>query len=196
MKKLSALILSGVLGAFFSTSSNAALDCTQAPDCASLGYTMTAADCADSVKVACPTDPSKVFCKTGEEEKERETETSNVCTDEKWFLYLNFAGTKDNAGCRVKKDDSSIVLQSETGKKGSVTDIALATATSSSYLAWTNWAEIHPDGTTTLGGYIGGGDSYIDSFTTTCKKITGVEFFGKDSVNMLRYVSNNEKVKI
>ena len=70
MKKLSALILSGVLGAFFSTSSNAALDCTQAPDCASLGYTMTAADCADSVKVACPTDPSKVFCKTGEEEEE------------------------------------------------------------------------------------------------------------------------------
>ena len=65
MNRKSALILGGVLGAFFSTSSNAALDCTASPDCASLGYTMTAADCIDGVKVACPTDTSKVFCKTG-----------------------------------------------------------------------------------------------------------------------------------
>ena len=65
MNRKSALILSGVLGTFFSTSAIAALNCTASPDCASLGYTMTAADCADGVKVACPTDPTKVFCKAG-----------------------------------------------------------------------------------------------------------------------------------
>ena len=64
MNRKSALILGGVLGAFFSTSAIAALNCTASPDCASLGYTMSAADCTDGVKVACPTDTSKVFCKT------------------------------------------------------------------------------------------------------------------------------------
>ncbi len=64
MNRKSALILSGVLGTFFSTSAIAALNCTASPDCASLGYTMSAADCTDGVKVACPTDTSKVFCKT------------------------------------------------------------------------------------------------------------------------------------
>ena len=64
MKRKSVLILSGVLGAFFSTSAIAALNCTASPDCASLGYTMSAADCTDGIKVACPTDTSKVFCKT------------------------------------------------------------------------------------------------------------------------------------
>ncbi len=63
MNRKSALILSGVLGTFFSTSAIAALNCTASPDCASLGYTMSAADCTDGVKVACPTDTSKVFCK-------------------------------------------------------------------------------------------------------------------------------------
>ena len=65
MNRKSALILGGVLGAFFSTSAIAALNCTASPDCASLGYTMTAADCTDGIKVACPTDPTKVFCKAG-----------------------------------------------------------------------------------------------------------------------------------
>ena len=64
MNRKSALILSGVLGTFFSTSAIAALNCTASPDCASLGYTMTAADCTDGIKVACPTNTSKVFCKT------------------------------------------------------------------------------------------------------------------------------------
>lgn len=62
MNRRSILILGGALGSLFSASAIAALDCTQAPDCASLGYTMTAADCTDGVKVACPTDTSKVFC--------------------------------------------------------------------------------------------------------------------------------------
>ena len=64
MNRKSALILGGVLGAFFSTSAIAALNCTASPDCASLGYTMSAADCTDGIKVACPTNTSKVFCKT------------------------------------------------------------------------------------------------------------------------------------
>jgi len=54
----SAISLNGI------PSSNAALNCTQTPDCASLGYTMSAADCGDKVTVKCPTDASKVFCKT------------------------------------------------------------------------------------------------------------------------------------
>ena len=37
--------------------------CTPAPDCASLGYKMTAADCTGQITVKCPTDTSKVFCK-------------------------------------------------------------------------------------------------------------------------------------
>ena len=63
MKKSCLIIFGSVLSLSGIPSSNAALDCTAAPDCASLGYTMTAADCADGVKVACPTDTSKVFCK-------------------------------------------------------------------------------------------------------------------------------------
>ena len=63
MKKSCLIIFGSVLSLSGIPSSNAALDCTAAPDCASLGYTMTAADCTDKVKVACPTDTSKVFCK-------------------------------------------------------------------------------------------------------------------------------------
>ena len=44
-----------------------ALDCTATPDCATLGYTLSAADCTDKPTVKCPTDSSKVFCKTGPE---------------------------------------------------------------------------------------------------------------------------------
>lgn len=65
MKKSCLIIFGSVLSLSGIPSSNAALNCTQAPDCASLGYTMSAADCIDGVKVACPTDTSKVFCKTG-----------------------------------------------------------------------------------------------------------------------------------
>ncbi len=37
--------------------------CTPAPDCASLGYAMTADDCTGLITVKCPTDTSKIFCK-------------------------------------------------------------------------------------------------------------------------------------
>ena len=63
MKKSCLIIFGSVLSLSGIPSSNAALNCTASPDCASLGYTMTAADCTDKVKVACPTDTSKVFCK-------------------------------------------------------------------------------------------------------------------------------------
>ena len=63
MKKSCLIFLGSVLSLSGIPSSNAALNCTASPDCASLGYTMTAADCTDKVKVACPTDTSKVFCK-------------------------------------------------------------------------------------------------------------------------------------
>ena len=36
--------------------------CTPAPDCASLGYTKTSADCKGQIMVKCPSDTSKVFC--------------------------------------------------------------------------------------------------------------------------------------
>ena len=64
MKKSCLIIFGSVLSLSGIPSSNAALNCTASPDCASLGYTMSAADCTDGVKVACPTDTSKVFCKT------------------------------------------------------------------------------------------------------------------------------------
>lgn len=64
MKKSCLIIFGSVLSLSGIPSSNAALNCTASPDCASLGYTMSAANCTDGVKVACPTDTSKVFCKT------------------------------------------------------------------------------------------------------------------------------------
>ncbi len=36
--------------------------CTPAPNCASLGYILTAADCEGLITVKCPSDTSKVFC--------------------------------------------------------------------------------------------------------------------------------------
>ena len=62
MKKLSISIIA-LSSVFGFTSVVIAEDCTPAPDCASLGFTQNAADCVDGgIQVACPTDPSKVFC--------------------------------------------------------------------------------------------------------------------------------------
>ncbi len=49
--------------------------CTPAPDCASLGYKMTAANCTGQITVKCPTDTSKVFCKVKAKE---EVETAAI----------------------------------------------------------------------------------------------------------------------
>ncbi len=39
-----------------------AAECTSAPDCAALGYTMTASDCGEKAYIKCPFDTSKIFC--------------------------------------------------------------------------------------------------------------------------------------
>ncbi len=39
------------------------MTCTQAPDCASLGYTQTEAECASKPSIKCPFDTSKYYCK-------------------------------------------------------------------------------------------------------------------------------------
>ena len=65
MKKRSLIFVgAGVLSLYGISSSYADLNCTLSPDCDTLGYTLSADDCADSaIKVACPTDTSKMFCK-------------------------------------------------------------------------------------------------------------------------------------
>ena len=60
MNKLSLLLMLGTALTPWSTN---ATDCVVAPDCASLGYTMSASDCKDKIAVKCPSDSSKVFCK-------------------------------------------------------------------------------------------------------------------------------------
>ena len=129
---------------------------------------------------------------------ETKTETGDVCTDEKWYLYLNFAGSKNGSTCTVKQADSSVIVKSESGKEGSVTDIALSSGSINSFNSWSNWAQIAPDGGTSSGGYIGGGSSYIASFSKNCSDtITGVEFHDTDNDTYIyRYVKNNGTVKI
>lgn len=129
---------------------------------------------------------------------ETKTETGNVCTDEKWYLYLNFAGNQDGSTCKVQKADSSVILKSESGKEGSVTEIALSSGSLNAFNSWSNWAQISPDGGTGSDGYIGGGSSYIDSFSKSCTDtITGVEFHDTDSEGYIyRYVYNNSPVTI
>ncbi|CDB39249.1 putative uncharacterized protein [Azospirillum sp. CAG:260] len=65
MLLINLLSILSLLTAGITTTTAAAVNCTQAPDCASLGYTMKAADCTDGIKVACPTDPNQVFCERG-----------------------------------------------------------------------------------------------------------------------------------
>ena len=57
------LLLTLLIGISTYPISARALDCTATPDCASMGYAMSAADCTDKPTVKCPTDTSKVFCK-------------------------------------------------------------------------------------------------------------------------------------
>ncbi len=67
-------------------------------------------------------------------------ESGDVCTNEKWYLYLNFVGQKNGNVCSVKQADSSIVVESSTGKRGTVTEVALSGNVNAN--AWSNWAEI------------------------------------------------------
>ena len=63
MKKLSIQIMA-LCSVFGFASGAMAADCTQAPDCASLGYTQNAADCSGAA-LKCPWDLTKAACKAG-----------------------------------------------------------------------------------------------------------------------------------
>ena len=81
-------------------------------------------------------------------------ESGDVCTNEKWYLYLNFVGQKNGNVCSVKQADSSIVVESSTGKRGTVTEVALSGNVNAN--AWSNWAEIILDpGAERIGLYWG-----------------------------------------
>ena len=57
--------ISWVFGLTLVTSNAQALECTPTPDCGSLGYTKTEADCQEAdVVLKCPTDTSKMSCWT------------------------------------------------------------------------------------------------------------------------------------
>ena len=65
MKKINSNILLTALGLIFSSANSFATECTPAPDCASLGYNKTVADCEGGDTIKCPTDTSKVYCLGG-----------------------------------------------------------------------------------------------------------------------------------
>ena len=132
MNRKSALILSGVLGTFFSTSAIAALNCTASPDCASLGYTMTAADCTDGIKVACPTDTSKVFCKAGDESEDIKPVTCAVGSilGNDQLCYSPGTGTPDG----VKP--VGIVFDTTNKLAVALTDINSSGSAGSSTMIW------------------------------------------------------------
>lgn len=122
-------------------------------------------------------------------------ESGDVCTNEKWYLYLNFVGQKNGNVCSVKQADSSIVVESSTGKRGTVTEVALSGNVNAN--AWSNWAEIILDPGAERIGYIGDG-AYISSFSKGCSNLPlGVEFLTEDSGEYLHeYAYNKGSVKI
>ena len=65
MKKINSTILLTALGLIFSSANSFATDCMPAPDCASLGYNKTAADCEGLDTIKCQFDVSKVYCSQG-----------------------------------------------------------------------------------------------------------------------------------
>ena len=65
MKKTNSNILLTALGLIFSSANVFATECTPAPDCASLGYNKTAADCEGLSTIKCPFDTSKIYCSQG-----------------------------------------------------------------------------------------------------------------------------------
>jgi len=64
MKKRYAILLSSVyMFSYLQVEALAELNCTETPDCASLGYTMSTDDCKNLQHAKCPSDSTKVFCK-------------------------------------------------------------------------------------------------------------------------------------
>ena len=63
MRNIKPEILLMTLGLIFSSANVFATECTPVPDCASLGYTKTAADCEGLATIKCQFDTSKVLCR-------------------------------------------------------------------------------------------------------------------------------------
>lgn len=63
MKKIIKPFLSAALALSITPPALADISCTATPDCASLGYTQTAAECNGKASVICPFDTNKYYCK-------------------------------------------------------------------------------------------------------------------------------------
>lgn len=63
MKKIIKPFLSATLVLSITPPALADISCTATPDCASLGYTQTAAECNGKASVICPFDTNKYYCK-------------------------------------------------------------------------------------------------------------------------------------
>lgn len=54
-------LLMAILGLILAYDESKAEDCSQVPDCQTLGYTMTSEECSGHSVVKCPFDVAKVF---------------------------------------------------------------------------------------------------------------------------------------
>ena len=62
-RRTTLISLTALLCGLGSSAAQADMTCTKAPDCASLGYTQTEAECASKPSIKCPFDTSKYYCK-------------------------------------------------------------------------------------------------------------------------------------
>ena len=62
-RRTTLISLAALLCGLGNSAAQADMTCTQAPDCASLGYTQTEAECASKPSIKCPFDTSKYYCK-------------------------------------------------------------------------------------------------------------------------------------
>ncbi len=62
-RRTTLISLTALLCGLGSSEVQADMTCTQAPDCASLGYNQTEAECASKPSLKCPFDTSKYYCK-------------------------------------------------------------------------------------------------------------------------------------
>ena len=84
LRLLSSVTLTGVISVLFATTVSATT-CTEAPDCLSLGYTRTAADCPKGY-IKCPWNTGLVYCKCSDDyqyacDGANETAGTNKCGD-------------------------------------------------------------------------------------------------------------------
>ena len=82
LRLLSSVTLTGVISCLFSAPASAII-CTESPDCLSLGYTLTAADCPKGY-IKCPWNTGLVYCECGEDyqytcDGSNETAGTNQC---------------------------------------------------------------------------------------------------------------------